>query len=66
MDWTAIGAVGQWFAGLVTLGVLVYAIWQDSWKRPRLVLSFDNELDVKTQTNTVGPNLPSPDPTVSR
>jgi len=54
MDWTAIDAVGQWFAAVGTLAVVVYAIFQDYWKRPKLRLSFENNRDVKSQSNTVG------------
>ncbi|MEW4570938.1 hypothetical protein AB1L88_23975 [Tautonia sp. JC769] len=54
MDWSMIGAIGQWFAGFITLAVLVYAVWQDYWKRPKLLISFNNEEDVKSQGNTVG------------
>jgi hypothetical protein len=54
MDWTATGAVGQWIAGIGTLALVGYAILQDYLKRPKLLLSFDNEQDVKSQLNTVG------------
>ena len=54
MNWNAIGAIGQCFAALVTFCVLVYAIYQDYWKRPKLILSFNNDRDVKSQANTVG------------
>jgi hypothetical protein len=53
-DWTKIGALGQWFAGIATFAVVFYALWQDYWKRPKLLLSFNNERDVKSQENTVG------------
>jgi len=54
LNWNAIGALGQWFAGVATLAVIGYMIWQDSFRRPKLLLGFDNERDVKSQSNTVG------------
>jgi hypothetical protein len=65
MSWKAFGALGPWFAGFVTFYLVVYTIWRDQWKRPKLLLSFDNDRDVKTQANTVGwVNIPPS--TVSR
>jgi len=65
IDWNAVGAVGQWAGAVATmlgvvvaLGVLFYAIYHDYWRRPKLIFSFDNNLDVKTQTNTVNPQVP--------
>jgi hypothetical protein len=58
--WKVIGALGPWFAGFATFCIVVYTIWRDQWKRPKLLLSFDNERDVKSQVNTVGRiNIPS-------
>jgi hypothetical protein len=57
IDWTAIGALGQWVAGLATFCIVIYTVFSDYWRRPKLILSFDNERDVKSQEHTVG--LPS-------
>jgi len=53
------GPLGQWVAALVTLAVLIYAVWKDFWMRPKLLLSFENDRDVKKQDNTVGLSSPS-------
>jgi hypothetical protein len=54
-DWTAIGAWGQWFAGIVALIFLLYTYWHQTWRSPKLRLDFLPDQDVKTQTNTVNP-----------
>jgi hypothetical protein len=46
--------VGQWFAAFATLAAVLYVIYRDSWKRPRLILSFDKNKDVKDQSKTIG------------
>src|SRR5437588_603783 len=47
--WTALGAVGQCIGAIGTIAVVIYALWQDPWKRPKLIITFDGELDVKSQ-----------------
>jgi|GEM_PF-4184004 len=58
MNWTAIEAVGTWFAGLATLATVLYLVFRDYWKRPKLIATFDKTRDIKNQTNT--PGLPPP------
>jgi hypothetical protein len=53
-NWTAWGAIGQWVAGIGTFCLLVFALYQDFWRRPKLQLSFDKDRDLRAQVNTVG------------
>jgi hypothetical protein len=51
-DWIAI--VGQYLGAFGTIAIVVYTVWSESWRRPKLILSFDDKRDVKTQINSVG------------
>lgn len=53
MDWTMVSVVGQWLNAIAAAAIFVYALYRDYWRRPKLVLTFDNDRDVKNQTNTV-------------
>lgn len=48
------GTLGQWFAGSATLCAVLYVVYRDHFKRPKLILRFDNKKDVRDQINTVG------------
>jgi hypothetical protein len=52
--WTAVGAAGQWFAGVMTLVAVLYVLLHDHMKRPKLCVTFDKTRDVNDQLNTVG------------
>jgi hypothetical protein len=52
--WTKWGALGQWFAGAMTLAAVLYALFRDRMQRPKLCATFDKTSDVNDQVNTVG------------
>jgi sigma54-dependent transcription regulator len=52
--WTMVGAIGQWFAGVMTLAAVLYVLFHNHLKRPKLSLTFDKSRDISDQRNTVG------------
>jgi len=52
--WTALGAIGQWFAGVMALVAVLYVLFHEHIKRPKLCVTFDKTRDVNDQLNTVG------------
>lgn len=56
MAW--LGTLDGWVAGLGTLAAVLYVMLQDKWKRPTLLLTFDNDREVVTQTKTIDPKHP--------
>jgi len=54
VDWNAVGAVGQWAGAAGTFAAVLYVLYGDLLKRPKLMLGFDGSEDVANQRNTPG------------
>ncbi len=59
-EWTKIGAIGQWVGAIGTFLAVATALFiaflpslQNWRRRPKLLLGFDNDRDVKSQSKTV-------------
>lgn len=58
MSGIAWGDVGTWVGAAATFAAVAYTLWHERWfdrrQRPKLMLTFDQQWDIRTQDRTVG------------